>query len=57
MTGSFPLELPPFTAAFLNGDMTSLQYEQGKGQNTIQQALLAEGKWKYRDNEETLIAG
>ena len=26
MTGSFPLEPPPFTAAFLNGDICSLHH-------------------------------
>ena len=26
MTGSFPLELPPFTVAFLNGDISSLHH-------------------------------
>ena len=26
MTGSFSLELPPFTAAFLNGDISSLYH-------------------------------
>ena len=43
MTGTFPLGLPHFTAAFLNGDISSLHHVIDEKRNTIQETLLAMG--------------
>ena len=40
MIGSFPLEPPPFIAAFLNGDICSLHHVT-EGKKIIQEASLA----------------
>ena len=53
MTGSFPLELPPFTAVFLNGDISSLHHaiEEKKEHNSrdiISSGLVS----KNMDDEE-----